>query len=139
MIEHIQIEQIRPELTWRLRKDVLYQDKPLSLMAMQEDQDGLHFAAFYNNHIISVVSLFSHGTDYQLRKFAVLPNIQHKGVGKTMLQYITQVTVQQGGNRIWCNARLSAIGFYTKAGFLTTGQFFSKNGFDYEIIEKLLP
>ena len=105
---------------------------------MDEDDIGLHFGAFYNGLLVGVVSLFQRGTDFQFRKFAVLLQMQGKGIGNTLLQYITDFAMQQGGSRIWCNARLSALGFYSKAGFIATGQTFSTNGFDYEIFEKQL-
>ena len=63
------IEQIRPELTWRLRQQVLYPAEKLQDMAMEEDNDGYHFAAFHNNYIVAVVSLFQKDKDFQFRKF----------------------------------------------------------------------
>jgi GNAT superfamily N-acetyltransferase len=137
-LEDLHTEQIRPQLTWRLRHEVLYPTEPLHTMAMEEDNNGLHFGAFYNNQLVGVVSLFHQGADYQFRKFAVDPQMQGKGVGNALLQCIISFAALQGGNRIWCNARLSAIGFYVKAGFTTTGTTFSKNGFEYEAFEKAL-
>lgn len=107
-------------------------------MEMEEDQDGLHFAAFKDNAIIGVVSLFQRGEDFQFRKFAVDESQQNMGIGSAMLRHITDFAVRNGGIRIWCNARISAINFYLKADFKQTGQIFSKNGFDYEILEKLI-
>lgn len=138
-MEDLHIEQIRPELTRRLRHEVLYPAEPLHTMAKEEDNNGLHFGAFYNNQLVGVVSLFQQGADYQFRKFAIDPQMQGKGIGNALLQYIISVAALQGGSRIWCNARLSATGFYSKAGFTFTGTTFSKNGFDYEVFEKILP
>lgn len=134
----MQIEQIRPELTWRLRQKVLYPQQKLYEMEMEEDNDGLHFAAFKDNSIVVVISLFQRGDDFQFRKFAVDESLQNMGIGSYMLKYISDFVVLNGGRRIWCNARISAINFYLKAGFKQTGQIFSKNGFDYEIVEKLI-
>ncbi|MFD1258173.1 GNAT family N-acetyltransferase [Mucilaginibacter terrae] len=138
-MEDLHIEQIRPELTWRLRRDVLYPHEPLYVIATEEDNYGIHFGCFYKDRLIGVVSLFQHVNEFQFRKFAVAQQMQYKGVGNTLLQYIINFATLQGGKRIWCNARLSAIGFYYKAGFSSAGQTFSKNNFDYEILEKLLP
>ncbi|MDN5284052.1 MAG: family N-acetyltransferase [Mucilaginibacter sp.] len=134
----IYIEQIRPELTWRLRQRVLYPEKKLHEMEMDEDNNGLHFAAFKGNDIIGVISLFAEGDDYQFRKFAVDHGVQKMGIGGQMLNYITDFAKTNGAKRLWCNARVSAMGFYLKAGFVQTGQLFSKNGFDYEILEKTI-
>ncbi|PWK74133.1 phosphoribosylformimino-5-aminoimidazole carboxamide ribotide isomerase [Mucilaginibacter oryzae] len=134
----ITIEQIRPELTWRLRQRVLYPGSKLYEMEMEEDNHGYHFAAFRDNDIIAVVSLFKDDDNWQFRKFAVDPSLQKMGIGKAMLQYITNFAMEGGGARLWCNARDTAIGFYLKHGFKHTGQLFSKNGFNYEILEKHL-
>ncbi len=134
----IYIEQIRPELTWRLRQRVLYPAQKVYDMQMDEDNEGYHFGAFEDNALIGVVSLFQNGKDFQFRKFAVDEGMQGKGIGTTLLNYIMDFAINEGADRIWCNARLSAIGFYLKAGFTQTSNFFSKNGFDYEILEKAL-
>jgi len=132
----LHIEQIRPELTWRLRRDVLYPADPLYTMEMEEDNHGYHFGVFADNQLVAVVSVFINDTDFQFRKFAVTPEAQGKGIGKALLQYITDFATKEGGSRLWCNARLSAIGFYAKYGFSQTGNTFNRNGFDYEIMEK---
>ena len=132
------IEQITPTLTWRLRRDVLYPGQKMFEMEMDEDADGIHFGAFKDNQLVGVVSLFQKDTDFQFRKLAVDPAVQGMGIGNRLLDYITKHAQDEGGTKIWCNARLSAIGFYLKSGFVQTGQTFSKGGIDYEIMEKML-
>ncbi|HVS93385.1 MAG TPA: GNAT family N-acetyltransferase [Mucilaginibacter sp.] len=134
----ISIEQIRPELTWYLRQKVLYPTQKLYEMEMDEDQNGIHFGVFTDNKLVAVVSLFDHGGDFQFRKLAVDPDYQGKGIGNTLLTYITNFSKNEGGHRIWCNARDSAYGFYLKAGFAHVDKPFSKNGFNYDIMEKPL-
>ncbi|HVW14071.1 MAG TPA: GNAT family N-acetyltransferase [Mucilaginibacter sp.] len=134
----ISIEQIRPELTWHLRQKVLYPAQKLYEMEIDEDQNGIHFGAFTDNKLVAVVSLFDRGGDFQFRKLAVDPDYQGKGIGNTLLTYITNFSKNEGGHRIWCNARDSAYGFYLKAGFRHVNQPFSKNGFNYDIMEKPL-
>ncbi|MBS1503461.1 MAG: GNAT family N-acetyltransferase, partial [Bacteroidetes bacterium] len=82
--------------------------------------------------------LFDHGGDFQFRKLAVESDYQGKGIGNALLTYITDFAKTEGGHRIWCNARDSAYGFYLKAGFVRVNQPFSKNGFNYDIMEKAL-
>lgn len=134
----LHIEQIRPELTWRLRQRVLYPAEKLYEMEMEEDDHGYHFGAFQDNDLVAVVSLFQKGGDFQFRKFAVDASVQNMGIGKTLLKYIEDFAIAEGAKRIWCNARVSAIGFYARYGFVQTGKLFSKNGFDYEIMEKMI-
>ena len=134
----IHIEQITPQLTWQLRRDVLYPGSYLHDMEMDEDLQGYHFGAFTVTQLIGVVSLFPLGESWQFRKFAIDPAFQSQGIGKQLLNHITHFAKTEGAKRLWCNARLSAIGFYKKSGFEQTGQTFSKNGIDYEILEKAL-
>jgi len=134
----VHIEQITPELTWRLRRDVLYPDAGIPDMEMEVDRDGIHFGAFADNKLAGVVSLFREADDFQFRKFAVDPVFQHKGIGSALLNYITEFAIGDGGKKLWCNARLNAAGFYLKHGFIQTTRLFSKNGYDYVIMEKAL-
>ena len=135
----LSIEQIRHELTWRLRQQVLYPQQKLYEMELDEDANGIHFGAFLNNDLVCVVSLFRKDDDFQFRKFAVEPSLQKQGIGSKVLAYITEFVISEGGKRLWCNARVSAIPFYIKHGFSHTGQLFSnKEGIEYEILEKQL-
>jgi len=134
----ISIEQIRPEHTWQLRRDVLYPGKMKHAMEMEEDVDGIHFGAFTDNKLAGVVSLFQHGTEYQFRKLAVDAAMQKAGIGSSLLAYITKYVEENDGTRIWCNARTDAIGFYLKLSFVETEDRFSKNGIDYVIMKKIL-
>ena len=88
--------------------------------------------------LILIISLFQKGTSFQFRKLAVLPDLQKMGIGNSLLNRVEEYAQLEGGTLIWCNARVSAIDFYLKAGYTHTGKLFSKNGFDYEILEKLL-
>jgi GNAT superfamily N-acetyltransferase len=135
----LSIEQITPHFTWRLRRDVLYPGEHMHNMEMEEDNHGYHFGAFDDNALVAVVSLFQSGTDWQFRKFAVVADGQKKGIGTQLLNYITAFVAREHGTRLWCNARLSATGFYTKNGFTETGPQFHKNGFDYIVMQKSLP
>ena len=105
---------------------------------MDEDTDGYHFAAFVDNLIVGVVSLFRKDDSFQFRKLAVDPSVQKQGIGSSLLNYITDFVKNEGGKILWCNARVTAIPFYIKHGFAHTGKLFTKNGFDYEILEKNL-
>ncbi|OOQ60137.1 GNAT family N-acetyltransferase [Mucilaginibacter pedocola] len=133
------IEQVRPEHTWKLRHEVLYPNQKPNEMGMEEDNNGYHFAAFKDKWIVAVVSLFKHESDWQFRKFAVAEEVQGQGLGAQLLQYITEFVEREQGELLWCNARLSAIGFYNKFGFSAVGEVFHKNGFDYIIMQKHLP
>ena len=134
----ISIEQIRPELTWRLRQQVLYPAQKLYEMELDEDNEGIHFGAFTEDKLVGIISLFQHDTSFQFRKLAVAADMQHAGIGSSLVNYVIAYAEENGGTRIWCNARLEATGFYLKQGFEQTGNLFTRKGIDYEIVEKML-
>ena len=105
---------------------------------MEEDAHGIHFGGFDDNKLIAVVSLFQNGSDIQFRKFAVQKDMQGKGYGRVLLQFITDFARVEGGMRIWCNARESAVNFYDKAGFTYTGETFERKGVNFIVMEKQL-
>ncbi len=134
----ISIEQITHELTWRLRRDVLYPGEKLFEMEMEEDSNGIHFGAFKDDKLVGVVSLFQNRNMFQFRKLAVDSSVQNMRIGSALLAYITECALENSGASIWCNARITAIGFYRKAGFIQTGKLFTKKGIDYAVMEKML-
>ncbi len=132
------IKPIESHLTWTLRHEVLYPEMDVETMGMPEDTTGLHFGAFLDEELVGVISLFNEGASYQFRKFAVDPTMQGRGIGSIILEYITDYAAKNGGTHLWCNARITAIDFYIKAGFAHTGNFFAQSGYKYEILEKAL-
>ena len=138
MVANSSIEQIRPELTWQLRRDVLYPEMTKREMEMPEDTNGIHFGLFTENKLAGVVSLFQNDTAFQFRKLAIDTSFQHKGLGTSLVNYITEYAGGNGGTLIWCNARVDAVAFYLKLGFAQTSRFFTKKGIDYEVMEKAI-
>lgn len=134
----LEIEQITPQLTWRLRRDELYPGEYMFNMEMEEDAHGMHYGGFIENKLIAIVSLFQYGSDFQFRKFAIQKAMQGKGYGRVLLQFITDLAKGEGGKRIWCNARDSAVDFYAKAGFTSTGEKFERKGINFVVMEKSL-
>lgn len=131
------IEQIAPELTWRIRRQVLYPDLEFGKAILDNDDEGMHLGLFDQNKLISVVSLFRHDSNMQFRKFATLAEYQRQGYGTELLKYLIGIAESEFCTRIWCNARKNASGFYTKFGFTETGTTYQKNGHDFVIMEKI--
>lgn len=131
MSETIQIEQIFPSLTWRIRQQAMYPEKEITDMELADDFEGIHFGLYFNHELTAVVSLFVKDGIAQFRKMAVLPSKQGNGLGKLLLQYVIDYCKQQPVQLLWCNARTSAIGFYTKIGFVTEGVPYQRNQLEY--------
>lgn len=131
----IHIEQIRDDLTWRIRRDAMYPGEPLEAVKLEDDKNGMHFGLFADDQLVTVVSLFNEGTIYQFRKFATVVKAQGKGYGSFLLTHIISYAKEHGATRIWCNARVSAMPFYRKFGFTATGQQFSRRQIDFVMME----
>lgn len=131
----IHIEQIRPDITWRIRHEVMYPNLPFDSIKLEEDENGMHFGLFADGLLISVVSLFHVDRVYQFRKFATIVSAQSKGYGSLLLNHLINYVKSIGAEKLWCNARVSATGFYNKFGFIETDQRYVSNDIDFVIME----
>ncbi|WP_017259379.1 GNAT family N-acetyltransferase [Pedobacter arcticus] len=129
------IEQITQELTWKLRQKELYPDLSIDVIKLPEDDLGTHLGLFYENKLATVVSLFQKEDHLQFRKLATDSKYQRLGLGSKMINYVIDYAREKQLQKVWCNARLSATGFYKKLGFTEIGEVFSKGGIDYVIME----
>lgn len=134
-MEKVQIKEIRFDLTWNIRHQVMYPDLPYDAIKLENDENGIHFGLYVDDQLTAVVSLFNNGKVTQFRKFATLTSAQGKGYGTLLLTYIINYAKNMGSEKIWCNARVSAAGFYTKFGFIQTNQRSVSNGIDFVIME----
>ncbi|MCX2573122.1 GNAT family N-acetyltransferase [Pedobacter sandarakinus] len=131
----VQIEQMFPSLTWRIRHEVMYPELSLDAVKLPEDFDGVHFGLYVDHKLTGVVSLFNEGSIYQFRKLAILKDDQKKGYGKLLMDYLLDFCKIQNASKLWCNARVNAKEFYSKFGFIETDKTFSKDGYDFVVME----
>jgi len=64
----------------------------------------------------------SEASTWQLRGMATRPDLQGRGIGSAVLGAIFDHVAAEGGDLLWCNARVSAVAFYERAGFRTWGE-----------------
>lgn len=135
----MEIRPIPTALTYDLRHRVLWPDKPTAYVQLPEDAEGLHFGAFEQGRLLSVVSLFLAGEEARFRKFATEPSEQGRGFGSALLRHIMQAAAGHGARRLWCDARQSTAGFYQKFGFHVEGDAFYKGPIPYVRMSCALP
>lgn len=123
----IQIEQIRFELTWRIRHQTMYPDLPFANIKLNNDIDGIHFGLYAQDELTSVTSLFEIDHVYQFRKFATLCSAQGNGYGTKLLEYVISYIKKNQGKKLWCNSCLSSVSFYKRFGFIETNEYFTGN------------
>jgi len=59
--------------------------------------------------------------DWRLRGMATVPEVRGTGVGVALLHACLEHAGGHGGRRVWCTARITAAGFYERAGFRVEG------------------
>ncbi|MBT1705302.1 GNAT family N-acetyltransferase [Chryseosolibacter indicus] len=132
------VEQIRPEVTWYIRQQVMWPDKPIDFVKLEDDFEGFHYGLYKDHVLTSVISCFEKGDELQFRKFATLKEYQGQGLGTYLLNYILDDAIKRGFKRIWCNARADKKGFYEKFGLADTSKAFSKEGVTFTIMELIV-
>ncbi|MBB4035997.1 GNAT superfamily N-acetyltransferase [Dysgonomonas hofstadii] len=120
-----------------LRKDAMYPDKDIDFVKLPDDNMGLHIGVYENDVLVSVMSVFLHGREVQFRKLATRTDEQGKGYASALMQWLTDYANDMKFDKLWCNARVNATGFYEKFGYKETDDRFSKNGYDYVVMEKI--
>ncbi|MDR6549886.1 GNAT family N-acetyltransferase [Paenibacillus qinlingensis] len=133
----MEIKTIPKEKAWQLRHQVMWPDKDLDYVKLEEDDTGTHYGLFVGEQLVSVVSLFIEGEEAQFRKFATLVTEQKKGYGTQLLQVMLEDAIKAGVRRIYCNARVEKATYYKKFGFIETETIFAKGGKNYIIMKRL--
>ena len=113
--------------TYPIRQQVLVPDHDLKKVKFEFDDDediSFHLGAFKDSQLVSVASfyydrntIFLDLHQYQLRGMATLPEFQGQGLSSELLNMAFPIIKQNFCTLLWCNARVSAIGYYEKVGF----------------------
>ncbi|WP_026464338.1 GNAT family N-acetyltransferase [Adhaeribacter aquaticus] len=132
------IKKITPEDTWPIRQKVMWPDKPISFVKLEEDKNGTHYGLYQDEVLTSVVSVFEVNGEIQFRKFATLQDKQKRGFGTLLLNHVLAEARSRKAKKVWCNARVHKKGYYEKFGLADTHQRFAKAGKEYTIMELIL-
>lgn len=100
-----------------------------------------HLAASINGKLVAIASFypeshpkveadteFATGRAWRLRGMATDSESQGKGYGAELLREGLRVCQQKGAQVVWCNARTSAVPFYSKLNFDIKGEEFEIEG-----------
>ncbi|PAM96650.1 GNAT family N-acetyltransferase [Flavobacterium sp. IR1] len=132
------IKEINASETWQIRHSVMWPDQPLEFVQLEEDESGLHYGAFVNESLVSIVSCFIQDDEMQFRKLATVEKYQDQGIASKLLVYIFEQAREKNIKRIWCNARTAKKKFYEKFGMEDMKKTFIKEGQEFTIMEVLL-
>lgn len=119
-----------------MRHRVMYPDKDVEYVKLPEDDKGLHIGVYEDDRLVSVMSVFLHGREVQFRKLATDRDMQGRGCASALMKWLIDYTNDMKFDRLWCNARVNTAGFYEKFGYEETDNRYSKDGYDYVVVEK---
>lgn len=129
--EEIEIRQIQWREAIALRHAVLWPNKEPGFCHVEGDEGAWHFGAFLVGKLIAVASVYPDEQSARLRKFAISPEYQGKGIGTKMLNHILAELRAESVTQFWCDARQSAVGFYERFGLRSFGERFYKGEVPY--------
>jgi len=128
------IEKVSPYVVYPLRHKVLRPNLPFEASCLPSDNDpnAIHFTLKNDDTILSIASLYSESLEampnknaYRLRGMATEPAKRGNGFGTMVLHGAMEYLKKETDVEIlWCNARVTAFGFYERMGFTILGEIF---------------
>ena len=119
------VDEVAAEVTYALRRAVLRPDGGEITWAGDEDPATFHLAARTPTARSSASSASpprlpvaaGRAAPWQLRGMATDPAVRGAGAGRALLADGLTRVAARGGDLVWCDARVTAAGFYERMGF----------------------
>ena len=130
------IQRLSHEEVIHLRHKVLRAHQPVEEARYDVDtlEDTLHLGFFDSQELKGVITAFPENQPelgeggWRFRGMAVDKASQGKGMGSALLNQTKSELKNAGAKYLWCNARITACGFYARLGFQTFGSEFDIPG-----------
>jgi len=128
------IRFISADETLPLRSVVLRNNLPLAQCKFPTDDQGFHLGYFLDEKLIVIATFFAEDYPelgpggYRLRGMATDTAFAGKGYGAAVIKFAIDELKKRGAPYIWCNARSSAVGFYSKLNFSIRSEEFEVAG-----------
>ena len=88
------------------------------------EESAIYVIAYFDEEAVGTARWREIGNTVKLERFAVLKNYRNKGIGRKLTMFIIDKIPQ--GKIIFLNSQESAIGFYSKLGFISKGPLFKE-------------
>jgi predicted GNAT family N-acyltransferase len=132
---NVRVSQTSADAILHLRHRILRPGLPLTTAEFDGDHDPgtLHFGAAAGDEVICCLSLYRSpwkgSMAWQLRGMATDTAFRGQGIGRRLLDYaVGEAMALQPSWSIWCNARVPAVGFYRRAGWMVESEEFEIAG-----------
>jgi predicted N-acetyltransferase YhbS len=125
----------------KLRYDLLR--KPLGLsfdpLELEKEKDDVLMGAFEDDRMLGCCLLTRvDAKTLRLRQMAVPNNLQGKGIGRALMVFAENIARDMGYETLMMHARVTAIGFYEKQGYIKKDGQFIEITIPHVIMEKKL-
>lgn len=138
----MQVRAITAAETQPLRSAVLRPGQPPESLVYPGDDapTTFHAGAIIDGEIVGIATIYPEpmplvpqaaldpASAFRLRGMATRPDLQGTGLGRAVLLRCIEHVRDAGASVLWCNARVSALGFYQRLGFETVGDEFDIAG-----------
>jgi predicted GNAT family N-acyltransferase len=132
----VTVDEVPAEVTYALRRAILRPDGGGIAWAGDEDPATFHLAARTGDRVVGVVRFSpapcpwrpGRRAPWQLRGMATEPSVRGSGAGRAMVVDGLARVAARGGDLVWCNARVTAAGFYERMGFTVVTEPFETPG-----------
>lgn len=117
-----------------LRQEVLHPGGPRDRVVYKEDEysDTIHLILKNQEGDLLVTGTLilekEETIQYRIRGMAVKESLRGQGWGSTLLDSFINVSKEKKAEKIWCNARVKALGLYERKGFVKIGEPFDVPG-----------
>jgi GNAT superfamily N-acetyltransferase len=125
----------------RLRFEMLR--KPLGLSfskeELEKEKEDVLMGAFEDDRILGCCLLTPEGSHtLRLRQMAVPNSLQGKGIGRALMIFAENIARDMGYHTLMMHARVTAVGFYEKLGYVIKDGEFTEVTIRHVIMEKKL-
>ena len=116
----------------RVRETVFISEQRVPRELEFDDRDPLciHVLAFDGTTPVGTGRL---DLDYggKVGRVAVVATHRRAGVGKAVMEQLHAIARERNHPRLWCNAQLTAVPFYERLGYVSSGPVFVEAGIDH--------
>ncbi len=136
MIEVLKIKTAEQLSTaHKIRFDVFVIEQAVDEQLEYEfEEESVHFLALINKQPAGSARWRKTNNGIKLERFAVLKEFRSTGVGSALLLSI--INDVPNNNYLYLHAQLSAMGLYSKFGFVAVGEQFTEAGIEHFKMEK---
>ncbi len=120
----------------RVRETVFIDEQRVPRELEFDDRDPLclHVLAFDGGEPVGTGRLdLAYGG--KVGRVAVLASHRRSGVGAALMKRLHEIAREQRQTQLWCNAQLTAVSFYERLGYVSSGPIFVEAGIDHVRME----